>query len=201
MNFARNAFLALAVVAFPLAPVAGTVEVAAAMKSSFTAKGQAGMDRLEQDEAQKLCSRKDAHALPAAEANTVKALALATIRPPAGKAYFGDFKRGEVVATTSTGLQSNDDPAKPAGGNCYACHELAASELAYGTIGPSLRQYGKLRGNSPAVIEYTWRKLNNASADMACSNMPRFGHKEILTEQQLKDVMAFLFDAASPVNQ
>ncbi len=31
--------------------------------------------------------------------------------------------------------------------------------------------------------------------------MPRFGHRGILTEQQMKDVMAYLFDAASPVNQ
>jgi sulfur-oxidizing protein SoxX len=31
--------------------------------------------------------------------------------------------------------------------------------------------------------------------------MPRFGHRGILDEQQLKDLMALLFDPASPVNQ
>ena len=31
--------------------------------------------------------------------------------------------------------------------------------------------------------------------------MPRFGSQGILTEQQLKDVMAYLLDLASPVNQ
>ena len=37
-----------------------------------------------------------------------------------------------------------------------------------------------------AVVEYTWGKLWNAKAYNACSNMPRFGHAGILTEQQIK---------------
>jgi sulfur-oxidizing protein SoxX len=31
--------------------------------------------------------------------------------------------------------------------------------------------------------------------------MPRFGDAGILTEQQIKDVMAYLFDPESPVNK
>jgi sulfur-oxidizing protein SoxX len=31
--------------------------------------------------------------------------------------------------------------------------------------------------------------------------MPRFGHKGILTEQQIKDVVALLTDPDSPVNK
>jgi len=31
--------------------------------------------------------------------------------------------------------------------------------------------------------------------------MPRFGHMGILTEQQIKDVVALLMDPKSPVNQ
>jgi L-cysteine S-thiosulfotransferase len=31
--------------------------------------------------------------------------------------------------------------------------------------------------------------------------MPRFGHKGILTETQIKNVMALLLDPASPVNK
>jgi sulfur-oxidizing protein SoxX len=31
--------------------------------------------------------------------------------------------------------------------------------------------------------------------------MPRFGHKGILTEAQMKHVMALLLDPASPVNK
>ena len=175
--------------------------VAAAMQSSFEAKRQATMDRLVQDETQALCTAHARGALPAQVAAKVAALSRATIKLPSDGNYLGDFKQGEVIALAGTGLQFSDDPAKPAGGNCYACHELAAKELAFGTIGPSLKQYGKLRGNAPAMLEYAWGKLYNSNAQMACSRMPRFGHRGILTEQQLQDVMAFLFDPASPVNQ
>jgi sulfur-oxidizing protein SoxX len=41
----------------------------------------------------------------------------------------------------------------------------------------------------------------NAQAFNACSNMPRFGYKGILTEQQIKDVTALLLDPDSPVNR
>lgn len=176
-------------------------DAAAAMQRSFEAKKQAGMDRLSQDEVQALCTRYTTATLPPADAARIQQASLASVKPPADGQYLGDYKRGEKIAQTGTGLQSSDDPAKPAGGNCYACHQLAASELAYGTIGPSLQQYGKLRGQAPAVLEATWRKLYNAQADVPCSNMPRFGHRQILNEQQLKDLMALLFDPASPVNQ
>ncbi len=179
----------------------GEPAVAAAMQASFEAKKQATMDRLTQDETQVLCTQHAQGPLAADVTAKIAALNRATIKSPGDGNYFGDFKNGDVIAQTGTGLQSSDDPAKPAGGNCYACHELAGSELAFGTIGPSLRQYGKLRGKSPEMLEYTWGKLYNSNAQMPCSNMPRFGHRGILTEQQLKDLMAFLFDSASPVNQ
>ena len=44
-------------------------------------------------------------------------------------------------------------------------------------------------------------KVYNSEAYLACSNMPRFGHKGILTEQQIKDVVALLMDPESPVNK
>ena len=172
-----------------------------AMKASFEAKKQATMDRLDQDETQQLCTQHAEAPLPPAVAKQITALNRATVRPPKDGQYLGDWKGGEVIAQTGTGFQSSDDPAKPAGGNCYACHELSATEIAFGTIGPSLRQYGKLRGTSPVVLAAAWAKLYNSNAQMPCSNMPRFGHRGILTEQQLKDLMALLFDPASPVNQ
>ena len=66
---------------------------------------------------------------------------------------------------------------------------------------PSLYQYGKLRGDSEAVIKYTWGKIYNAKAYNACTNMPRFGSENILTEAQMKDLMALLLDPNSPVNK
>ena len=51
-------------------------------------------------------------------------------------------------------------------------------------------------------MKYTWGKIWNAKAYSACSNMPRCnGDAEILTEAQIKDVMAYLFDPESPVKQ
>ena len=96
--------------------------------------------------------------------------------------------------------RQSDDPAQPNGGNCYACHQLAPNEVAYGTLGPSLTGYGA-RGQSEAMLQYTWTKLWDTHAYNLCSHMPRFGAQSILTEQQLKDVMAYLLDPASPVNQ
>jgi sulfur-oxidizing protein SoxX len=32
------------------------------------------------------------------------------------------------------------------GGNCYNCHQIDKKEISYGTIGPSLYNYGKIRG-------------------------------------------------------
>lgn len=176
-------------------------DVNAALQASFVAKGQATIERLQQDEVQALCTAHATATLPAEVAAHISALSRATIKPPTAAQYLGDFKRGEIIALAGTGLQYSDDPAEPAGGNCYACHELAAGELAYGTIGPSLKHYGKLRGNSTAVLEFVWNKLYNSNVQTPCSRMPRFGHRGILSEQQLQDVMAFLFDPASPVNQ
>ncbi len=183
---------------------AQAIDVAAtaqAMQAAFEAKGQAQMDRLVQDETQALCSANADVALAQDIAAKITALNQTTIKAPADGNYFGELANGELIANTGTGLQSSDDPKKPAGGNCYACHEMAPKEMAFGTIGPSLKHYGKLRGNSPEVLAYTWGKLYNSNATMPCSNMPRFGHRGILTEQQLKDLMAFLFDPTSPVNQ
>ena len=119
---------------------------------------------------------------------------------PADGQYLGDWQRGAEVAGNGRGLQSSDDPTQPNGGNCYACHQLAPNEVAYGTLGPSLTGYGA-RGQSEAMLQYTWTKLWDTHAYNLCSHMPRFGAQGILTEQQLKDVMAYLLDPASPVNQ
>jgi sulfur-oxidizing protein SoxX len=172
-----------------------------AMLASFEAKGQAGLERLDQDETQALCSRDPSHPLSAEEIQKIVSLNTAAIRYPADGRYLGDWKQGEKIAQTGTGKQFSDDPAQPAGGNCYACHQLAKGEIAYGTLGPSLYQYGKLRGQSEAMLKYTWGKIYDSEATMPCSIMPRFGHKGILTEQQMRDVMALLFDPQSPVNQ
>ncbi|MES2149375.1 MAG: sulfur oxidation c-type cytochrome SoxX [Pseudomonadota bacterium] len=171
------------------------------MKGGFHANGQAGLDRLEQDPIQRACDGGPDSAARAAARAMLEKVELAAVKFPADGKLLGSFAAGEKVAQTGVGLQWSDKAGTPAGGNCYACHQISKQEVSFGNIGPSLYQYGKLRGNSDEVLRYTWSRLYNAKAYNACSNMPRFGHKGILTEQQLKDVMALLLDPASPVNQ
>jgi len=174
---------------------------AAALKSSFNARGQAGLDRLDQDETQKLCSEYANRPLPASVAEKIQQANLAAIRYPADGTFVGDWKNGERIAQSGQGFQFSDDPKVPAGANCYACHQLTPQELAFGTIGPSLYRFGRTRGFTDETRKYAWGKVYNADAFTACSNMPRFGHSHILTEQQIRDVVALLVDPASPVNQ
>lgn len=173
------------------------------IEDSFTSKGPATVEGvLNQDAAQKACSRyPDRTKVPAAVARKVEAGELRQIKYPADSNWIGDWKEGEKVAQNGRGMQFTDKVGSVNGGNCYACHQLTKAEISYGNIGPSLYQYGKLRGNSEAVLKYTWGKIWDSNAFTACSNMPRFGHKGILTEQQIRDVMALLLDPASPVNQ
>ena len=171
------------------------------MKASFKPRGQANLDRLDQDETQRVCSAYAGHALPGDVAKRIEQDNLKTIGYPADGKLLGDWKNGEKIAQEGRGKQYSDDPAAPTGGNCYACHRLSAQELSYGTIGPSLYHFGKDRGYTDENRRYAYGKVYNAEAFVACSNMPRFGYKGILTEQQIKDVTALLLDPASPVNQ
>ena len=185
------------------APADADVEARAAamLKSSFKARGQAKLDRLDQDETQRLCSEYAGKPLPAPVADRIRKANLETIRYPADGKLVGDWKRGERIAQSGQGFQYSDDPTKDAGANCYACHQLTPQELSFGTIGPSLYRFGKLRGFTDETRRYAWGKVYNAEAFAACSNMPRFGEHRILTEQQIRDVVALLMDPASPVNQ
>ena len=171
------------------------------MKQSFAERGAAKLDRLEQSELQRVCSEYTGKEMPKAVKEKLEQAALASVKYPADGKYLGDFSRGERIAQSGVGMQFSDAPGTVAGGNCYACHQISKQEISYGTLGPSLYNYGKLRGNSEAVVKYTWGKIYNAKAFNACTNMPRFGHQGILTEAQMKDLMALLLDPNSPVNQ
>ncbi len=175
--------------------------LAAALNASFAPAGQAGLDRLQQDDTQRTCSAARGRPLPPEVAAKIERANLATIRYPGDGELVGDWRTGERIAQEGRGKQFSDDPRGPVGANCYACHRLSRTELSFGTLGPSLYQYGKLRGNGVEVQRYTFGKIYNSEAFAACSNMPRFGYKGILTEQQIKDVTALLLDPASPVNQ
>ena len=171
------------------------------IRASFRARGQAGLDRLQQSEMQQLCSRERPEQLPADVRHALQAEALASVRYPEDGRWLGDWQRGEKIAQTATGLQYSDPPEAPRGGGCYGCHRLSGTEVAYGTLGPSLYRYLERNGRSADELQRTWGRIWNAHAYNACSVMPRFGDAGILTAEQIRDVMALLFDPASPVNR
>ncbi|MBU3557746.1 sulfur oxidation c-type cytochrome SoxX [Polynucleobacter sp. Ross1-W9] len=173
------------------------------MSSSFEAKGQAGLDRLVQDSAQKFCSNPanlDGGGDPKVR-EKIQSENMASIKQPSDGKYIGNWKNGEKIAQSGRGATWSDKAGSEIGGGCYNCHQIDPKEISYGNIGPSLTGYGKLRGYSQEVVTYTWNRINNSKAYNACSNMPRFAHFKLLNEQQIQDVMALLLDPASPVNQ
>lgn len=183
---------------------------AAMLQGSFQERGIAKLDRLKQDDANRECAAADVAGKPIdpAIAKAIEAANMKTVKWPSDGKFLGDWKAGEAIAQSGRGLTWTDTASTPNGGNCYNCHQISKEEISFGTLGPSLYNYGKLRGvtdpNSPggkAIVEYTWGKLWNARAYNACSQMPRVGHMAILNEKQLQDVMALLLDPASPVNK
>ena len=180
----------------------------AAIKASFRDQGIAKVDRLNQDLGQSACSSDKEVADDVAD--RVRKEALATVKWPTGGQYFGDWVAGERLAQSGRGMTWSDASTDPKanGGNCYNCHQIDKKEVSYGTIGPSLWNYGKNRGitdvtaeTAAPIIQYTWVKLWNSKAYAACSNMPRFGHAGLLNEAQIRDLMSLLLDPRSPVNQ
>ena len=172
------------------------------MKASFKARGQAGIDRLDQDETQKVCTelRRSRRRPRTSRRRSRRSTSRRSSGPPTAS-IIGDWKNGERIAQEGRGKQWSDDPKGPVGGNCYACHQLAPQEVSYGTIGPPLYQFGKIRGYNDEIRKYAYGKIWNAEAYTACSNMPRFGHSQILSEAQIKDLVALLMDPESPVNK
>ncbi|MEG0920732.1 MAG: sulfur oxidation c-type cytochrome SoxX [Comamonas sp.] len=181
-----------------------------ALATSFRDQGIAKVDRLQQDESNAACSAADASGvqLDAKQSAAIEAANLKTVQWPKDGKLVGNWKEGEKIAQSGRGMTWSDKPGAANGGNCYNCHQVSKEEVSFGTLGPSLYNYGKIRGiqnpNSPeakAIVEYTWGKIWNAKAYNACSGMPRFGHSQILTEAQVRDVVALLVDPQSPVNR
>ena len=170
------------------------------LHSDFRARGVAGMDRLEQDRVQKICT--DTRDRPAiAERKALLKDQADLIRWPADGHFLGDWRAGEKLAQDGRGMTWSDRPGEPGGGSCYGCHQISPQEIAFGTIGPSLLHLGRDRGTSPEVQRYVYGHIYNAKAYNLCSFMPRFGVSGALTERQVKDLVALLLDPDSPVNR
>lgn len=193
--------LVVTVPASAQSPATTDQELRQMLQQSLRDRGGVSVARvIDQDAVQSLCSQ-PASARSAAALQALRDAQQASVRMPADDAWLGDWREGEKIAQSGRGLQFNDAPGQPNGGNCYACHQLSAGETAYGTLGPSLLAYGRLHGRSQEQLHATWVRLYNPQALTPCSIMPRFGQHGILTEQQLRDLMALLFDPDSPVNR
>jgi L-cysteine S-thiosulfotransferase len=191
--------LAVAMVALPAAAQPTPAEVQKIMQRDFHPRGQATMERLTQDGVQRVCT--ETHDKPPAElAKALEADQMKTIAFPEGS-LMGDWKRGEAIAQSGRGMTWADKPGDAAGGSCYNCHELSPKEASHGTLGPSLRAFGKTRGAGPEIQRYVYGKIYNSKAYNLCSQMPRLGLSGTLTPEQIKHLVALLLDPASPVNE
>jgi sulfur-oxidizing protein SoxX len=171
-----------------------------ALQRDFKPRGIATMNLLVEDGVQAICNRTDDKP-PKEIAQRLEQDQLAGIRWPADGKLVGDWKSGERIAQNGRGMTWSDPAGAPGGGSCYNCHRIGPQETSFGTIGPSLFQFGKIRGSGPDTQRYVYGKIYNAKAYSLCSQMPRFGHVGALSEQQIKDLVALLLDPGSPVNK
>ncbi len=184
---------------------ATTRQIAEKMVSeSFSAPMPALLKRLVQDKSQQICSKiGDAKLTPEEAAEVVK-LARASIQYPQSGKLVGDWKAGDQLAHDGAGDRiqfGRLEKRKENGGLCQNCHALAPGEINVGNVGPSLTGYGAQRGNSEAIVKYTYEKIYNAWTYFPCSNMPRLGATGHLTPEQITHMVAYLIDPQSPVNR
>ena len=168
-------------------------------------EGGTVLNRQTQDELQQICSGEGRAGLTTETTAQVLALSKASTQLPEGGIRLGDWRKGEEVARSGYGFRvgHKDDSheKRDPGGNCYACHQMDPEEYTYGSLGPSLKNFGKMRGNSPQTREYLYNVIYSPHTYFPCTHMPRFGTNGVLTQQQIADVMAYLLDPESPVNK
>jgi L-cysteine S-thiosulfotransferase len=187
------------------APVDATMpparqQVQQAIDSSWPTAAPEWKARLAQDATQELCTRYR-NAPPTAVAAAILAREKASVQYPADGNLMGDWKHGEKLAQSGYGGRYSDYPARAEnGGNCYACHQLDSKELSFGTLGPSLRNYGSNRHFSAAEVRTVYQQIYNPQSVLACAAMPRLGSSGFLTIDQIRDLVAYVMSPESPVN-
>jgi sulfur-oxidizing protein SoxX len=182
-------------------PAVDPAKVDAAIAAGFATAPAEWRSRLDQDETMKQCSL-HRNLPPKPVADEIQKRERAKIQYPADGKFLGDWSSGEKIAQSGYGLRFTDYPPRQAnGGNCYACHQLTKAEVSYGTIGPSLLNYGKTRNFSEADTKAVYEKIYDPQAAYPCSNMPRLGLHNVLTIEQIKDLVALVMSPDSPVNK
>ncbi|MBS1191558.1 MAG: hypothetical protein H6R10_3350 [Rhodocyclaceae bacterium] len=87
----------------------------------------------------------------------------------------GDAARGEKIALDVRW------------GNCAACHALPGAPG--GSVGPSLADYPQRR----PPVQYTYQRIWDGRVFNPDAHMPIYGTQGVLTEEEIRDVMAFLY--------
>lgn len=203
-----NKFLfAALLLAASIAPFTSTAQdkpspatVDAYVKATFGKTPPEWQARIQPDDTLAICNS-TRNNVSSAQIEEIIKRELARVKYPANGKFVGDWKAGYKVANNGRGGQFSDPPGTVAGGNCFACHQLDPKEVSYGTLGPSLKAYGKDRKFDPEEAKNAYTKIYNSHAVVPCSNMPRFGANDVLSEQQIIDVVGYLFDPESPVNK
>jgi L-cysteine S-thiosulfotransferase len=160
--------------------------------------------RTHQDADQKMCSKAAGEKPTSEEAQRLVADARTSLKYPASGKLAGDWKIGERLVANGAGLRVREgrvEKVKENGALCINCHALDKREVNAGNLGPELIGYGAKRGNSEAIVKYTYEKIYNSWLYFPCSNMPRLGANGYLTPEQIAHVVAYLVDPQSPVNR
>jgi len=167
-------------------------------------EGGTARQRMVQDDVQKTCSNLEGVKPDMETLLEVSKQARETIVYPEDGIKLGDWKRGAELAWSGYGFRvghrMDDHENNEIGGNCYNCHQIGTDRTG-GTIGPSLVGFGRIRGASDAIKKYTYDVIYNSHSAFPCTNMPRFGVSNYLDQQSIADIMAYLLDPESPVNQ
>jgi sulfur-oxidizing protein SoxX len=196
---ALGASLSTAALAQDAAP--SKAEVDAVIEAAFPGIDADWAARLTPDETMEQCNAFGNNP-PDDVFEEIRARAEGTIVYPEDGVLMGSWENGEKLAQSGYGMRFSDyPPRRENGGNCYACHQLTPQEVSYGTLGPSLLGYGKLRDFSEEAVKAAYEKIYNPHMAFPCSMMPRFGANGVLTMDQIKDIVALLMDPKSPVNQ
>ena len=167
------------------------------LKSGFREKGIAKLSRLDQDAAQAFCSdpgRGTTRTRRSSRAE-IEAANLATIKWPSDGVWLGNCKAGEAggaerprADVDRQGRHRRTAAIATIAISCRRRKSPSERSARASTITASCA------ATREETLRYTWGKIYNAKAFNACSNMPRAGHMGIITEQQIKDLMALLLD-------
>ena len=79
--------------------------------------------------------------------------------------------------------------SRDGGGNCIACHAMANGDELPGNLGPALADISRRFPDRDDLRARVW----DATAFNPISSMPPFGKHRLLSEEQIDDVVDFLY--------